>query len=90
MCIKMVCVFCHLFFFQEKPKVRKMHLPRILLPKVQFSVLVLGLHLGQDTSGSSHRSGDCPREGAVQRVGIAPEDSSELALVLRSSPTDST
>lgn len=67
MCTEMVCVFCH--FKKKKPKVREMHLPIILLPKVQFSAHMLGLHLGQDMSGYDCRSGDCPRRGAVQREG---------------------
>lgn len=38
---------------EEKPKVREMHLPTLLILKVQFRAHMVGLHLGQDTSGYS-------------------------------------
>lgn len=41
------------FFRKEKPKVREMHLPTLLILKVQFRAHMVGLHLGQDTSGYS-------------------------------------
>lgn len=41
-----VC-FC---FRKEKLKVREMHLPTILILKVQVRAHMVGLHLGQDTS----------------------------------------